>query len=350
MPNQKTLPTQAPVFQDIAQAAGLLNPIMPMSPLLRAPAALTGKLGIEIYLKAECATEGGSFKLHGALTYALNLEASVRQNGLVAYSSGNHAIGVAIAGHKLDCPVTVFVPDDVPAIKRDKLVAYGTNIMTYDRQRDDRAALAANYAVAHEMSLVPPFNHPWTISGQGVVGLEIMCQSAKDNFVPDAIMTPCGGGGLASGIALAMLGTAYPSELVVCEPHSYNDAQRLLMQGIVAGNQPSATTICDALQAPAMGTIPQSILRCYQQAGCRLRALSVSDKFVQAAITLAWREFSLALEPSGAVALATALKFRNRFQGKKLVVIASGGNVDAEKFSRYQAWGDRHLAKTLDLG
>ena len=339
-----------PVFSDIADAARLLYPLMPMSPMFKASAALTRQLGVELFIKAECCTEGGSFKLHGALTYALRLDEATRQKGLVAYSSGNHAIGVAVAACKLGCPATVFVPDDMPGIKRHKLELYGANILTYNRQDDDRAALATAYADKYALSLIPPFNHPWTISGQGVVGLEIMCQAAKHDFTPEVIFTPCGGGGLSSGIALAMLGTATPGELVICEPSTHNDAQKLLMQGVRVCNKPSSVTICDALQAPVMGSIPQDIMHRYQKSGRPLRALSVHDKFVKCAIALAWREFGLMLEPSGAVALATALKFRKRFEGKRLVVVASGGNVDPEKFQSYRAWGDRHMSRILHLG
>jgi threonine dehydratase len=342
---QPTIPTVG----DIGQAAARFANDKPMSPLLAASDRLNRLLGFDLYLKAECCTEGGSFKLHGATNFALQLDPTIRQRGLVAYSSGNHAIGVAVAAHKLDCPATVFVPTDLPEIKRHKIKLYGAKIVTFNRHTDNRAMLAEAYATERAIVLVPPFDHPWTISGQGVIGLEILCQAAKHQFNPDYVVTPCGGGGLAAGLALALQSGMNAAGLVLCEPTNYHDAQKLLMNGIRRTNPSDAVTACDALQSPALGRIPQAVLQSFQRSGRSLRALSVQDDFVRCAMALAWQEFSLALEPSGAIALATAIKFRARFQGKKMVVIASGGNTNENVFRRSLEWGKTNMTRILKL-
>ncbi len=269
-----------------------------------------------VWLKCECLQTGGAFKLRGATNRLLQLDAAERARGVVAFSSGNHAQGVAIAARRLGIATTIVMPSDAPALKIGGTRAEGAAIVFYDRRSEDRSAIAASIAAASGATVVPSFDDPHIVAGQGTVGLEIIDQLGRS---PRRIIVPCGGGGLAAGIALA----CPDAEVVIVEPAGWDDMKRSLDSGTIVAVAPDAPpTLCDALQTPIVSPITFSIL-----AARGVSAVTVSEAETQAAVRWAWREQTLVVEPGGAVALA-ALLAGNVEPAPDTVVVLSGGNID----------------------
>jgi threonine dehydratase len=281
--------------------------------------------GHKLWLKCECLQTGGAFKLRGATNRLLLLSPEERTRGVVAFSSGNHAQGVAIAANRLEIPATIVMPADAPRIKIDATRAQSAEIVFFDRARDSREAIAARIAGESGATVVPSFDDPHIVAGQGSVGIEIAEQLGE---APRRIVIPTGGGGLASGIALAC-----PEADIFCvEPEGWDDMGRSLEAGKIIPVCPNPPpTLCDALQTPRVSPITFAIL---QERGAQ--ALSVSEEDVREAMRFAWNEHQLVVEPGGSVALAALLAGKvEPIEGT--VAVVSGGNVDPELHARIVA-------------
>jgi len=311
-----------PTSDDVRAAAARLEGVAVRTPLVRIP-VLDAAAGAPVLVKLETLQRTGSFKFRGATNFIASLPDDVRPRGVVAYSSGNHAQGVAAAAADAGIPATIVMPADAPAVKRRRTEGHGARVVTYDRFSDDREAIARRIAEESGATLLPPYDHPDTIAGQGTVGLEIAEQAAAMGVAPDAVLVPAGGGGLLAGIALALDeampgATAHP-----VEPEGYDDHRRSLAAGervaITAGEVGS---ICDALLAPMPGAITFEVNRRLAGAG-----VAVTDAEALAAMRFAHDEMRVLAEPGGAVGLAAVLAGTAPGDGPWCVVL-SGGNVD----------------------
>ena len=272
--------------------------------------------GTPVWLKCECLQTGGAFKLRGATNRLLQLSDEERERGVVAFSSGNHARGVAIAARRLGIRAIIVMPSDAPQVKVDGTRAEGAEIIFYDRRNESREAIAARISKETGATVVPSFDDPAIVAGQGTAGIEIVDQLGRS---PKRIIAPCGGGGLASGIALAVP----EAEIVIVEPEGWDDMARSLEIGeIVPVPAEAPNTFCDALQTPRVSPITFGILRALDAT-----ALWVSDSEVAEAVRFAWERHGLVLEPGGAVALAALLSAKAAPLDDTVVVL-SGGNVD----------------------
>jgi threonine dehydratase len=299
--------------KDVVEAAERISGLVERTPLIESEAG-----GIRVWLKCECLQTGQAFKLRGATNRLLQLSDDERKRGVVAFSSGNHAQGVAIAAKRLGIPAVIVMPADAPKVKIEATASHGAKIVLYDRRTESREEIAAGLAEERGAVVVPSFADPAIVAGQGTAGLEILEQMPVP---PARIVIPCGGGGLASGIALA----CPDSEIVIVEPDGWDDMKRSLETGeIVPVEADAPLTLCDALQTPRVSPITFGILR---ERGAK--ALSVSDDEVKAAVRFAWREHGLIVEPGGAAALAAILSGKVQPEEATAVVL-SGGNVDPE--------------------
>jgi len=278
--------------------------------------------GMRVWLKCECLQTGGAFKLRGAANRLLQLSPEERTTGVVAFSSGNHARGVAIAARRLGIRAIIVMPADAPKVKVEGTRSEGAEIIFYDRRTESREEIAARIADETGATVVPSFDDPAIVAGQGTAGLEIVEQLGRS---PARIVIPCGGGGLASGIALAVP----EAEIVVVEPDGWDDMGRSLELGrIVPVEADAPDTFCDAIMTPRVSPITFGILEVR-----RAKAASVSDAEVEDAIRFAWQEHQLIVEPGAAVGLAALLsgKFERR---EDTVVVVSGGNIDPALHAR----------------
>ncbi|HYI42603.1 MAG TPA: threonine/serine dehydratase [Sphingomicrobium sp.] len=278
--------------------------------------------GSKVWLKCECLQTGGAFKLRGAANRLLQLTPEQRERGVVAFSSGNHAQGVAIAAKRLGIPAVIVMPADAPAIKATATRSHGAEIVFYDRRTESREAIAAALAQERRAVVVPSFDDPAIVAGQGTVGLEIFEQLGRS---PAMVVVPTGGGGLASGIALA----CEDSQIIGVEPEGWDDMRRSLEGGGIVPVEPDAPdTLCDALQTPRVSPITFSIL---QARGAKL--VAVSDDEVMEAIRYAWKQHQLVVEPGGAAGLAAVIAGKAPLLEDSVIVL-SGGNIDPELHSR----------------
>ena len=321
---------EAPVFADIEAAAERLAGWAVETPLLNLP-ALDRKLGGRILLKAETLQRTGSFKFRGAFNRISQIPKAERGAGVIAYSSGNHAQGVAAAAALLGVPATIVMPEDAPAIKVANTRGFGAEVVLYDRFTEDREALGEALAAERGATLVRPYDDPGVIAGQGTCGLEMAQQAAARGFEIDALLVCCGGGGLTAGCALAMAEVSPKTRVYTVEPAGFDDTRRSLAQGGVEGarvvNDPAARSFCDALLAPTPGELTFPINRRLLAGG-----FAVSDTEVRAAMGYAFRTLKLVVEPGGAVALAALLAGRLEARGKTVALTLSGGNVDPKTY------------------
>ena len=278
--------------------------------------------GTRVWLKCECLQEGGSFKLRGASNRLLQLTPEEQARGVVAFSSGNHARGVAIAAGRLGIRAIIVMPADAPEVKIEGTRGEGAEIVFYDRRTESREEIAARIAGESGATVVPSFDDPAIVAGQGTAGLEIIEQLGRS---PARVLIPCGGGGLASGIALAVP----EAEIVIVEPEGWDDMGRSLALGeIVPVDAGAPDTFCDAIMTPRVSPITFGILR-----ERNARALSVSDAEVADAIRFAWARHDLVVEPGAAVGLAALLAGKIP-PVEDTVVVLSGGNVDPALHAR----------------
>jgi threonine dehydratase len=303
--------------KDVLEAGTRIGGLVERTPLIESRVA-----GARIRLKCECLQTGGAFKLRGATNRLLQLTPEERERGVVAFSSGNHARGVAIAARRLGIRAVIVMPADAPQVKVEGTRGEGAEIVFYDRRTESREEIAARIAADSGATVVPSFDDPAIVAGQGTVGLEILEEMSGS---PARIVIPCGGGGLASGIALA----CPEAEIVLVEPAGWDDMGRSLEGGtIVPVAADAPPTLCDALQTPRVSPITFAILRERSAA-----AVSVSDSEVEEAIRFAWTNHGLTVEPGGAAALA-ALIAGTVAPGDGDVVILSGGNIDPALHAR----------------
>ena len=324
MSGQSKLPTLA----DIEDAARRLEPLVLRTPLVRS-GALDKACGGQVWIKAETLQRTGSFKFRGAYNRLCRLNVDERTRGVVAFSSGNHAQGVAHAAQILGMPAVIVMPTDAPEIKRQATIDYGAEVILYDRFTESREAIAAKLASERGAVVVPAFDDFHVIAGQGTVGLEAAGQFSAMGVRPNVLLCPASGGGLLAGIGLAFEAHLPGTSLYVVEPEGFTDHADSLAAGHPVARAPGPASLCDALMAPKPGDLTFAIN------GSRLAgALSVNDDQVLAAMAFAFRHLKLVIEPGGAVGLAALLSGQMDLRGRSALVIASGGNVDPETFAR----------------
>lgn len=315
-----------PTLADIEDAAARLSGLAVYTPLIESP-ALNDICGGRLLIKAEMLQRTGSFKFRGAYNRISRLDEAEREPGIIAYSSGNHGQAVAAVGNMLGISTTVVMPADAPRLKLDATRSHGAEVITYDRATETREDVTAGIMAKSGATLIPPFDDPLIIAGQGTVGLEIADQAAEMDAMPDAVLVPCSGGGLIAGTATA-IATRHPeTEIYAVEPEAFDDTARSLASGRREAVEPGGVSFCDALLVPRPGRITFAI-NAERLAG----AITVADDAVAAAMATAFRHLKLVVEPGGAVALAAVLTGRFDCRGKTVAVVCSGGNVDAETF------------------
>ncbi len=310
----------------IEDAARRLAGVASVTPLLSS-AELDAVAAGTVLLKTENLQVTGSFKIRGAYNLLSRLSREQAERGVVAWSSGNHAQGVAAAGARLGIHTAIVMPEDAPALKLENTRRLGGETILYDRYSGDREAIARKLAEERGATLVPSYDHVDIIAGQGTVGLELMRQCAEQDRVPDQVLIPCGGGGLVAGSAVAIRGLSPATAVHPVEPEGFDDTRRSLAAGKRLSNDPKARSICDALLAGTPGALTFPINRRLLGEG-----LAVSEEEVRAAVRFAFRHLKLVVEPGGAVALAAVLAGRVDTRDKLTVLVLSGGNVDPQTF------------------
>jgi threonine dehydratase len=319
---QATLPTAA----DVDAAASRLAGVALRTPLISSP-VLDAAVGARVFLKAETLQRTGSFKFRGAYNKLSTIPQERRAGGVVAYSSGNHAQGVAAAAKILGMPAVIVMPSDAPRPKRERTAALGAEVVLYDRDREDRTAIARDIAEKRGAVLVPPFDDPMVIAGQGTAGREIVEDLTALGLKPDVVVVGASGGGLIAGIALAIKARVPGAKFYSAEPEGFDDTARSFKSGKREVNARMSGTICDALMTNTPGAITFEINRRLVGEG-----ISASDAEVGRAVAFAFRELKLVVEPGGAIGLAALLAGKLDVKGKVVVGVLSGGNVDAELF------------------
>jgi threonine dehydratase len=316
---------------DIEAAAARLAGQAVETPLLESP-ALNAHLGGRVLIKAETLQRVGAFKFRGAYNRLSQLAPALRQAGVAAFSSGNHAQGVALAARLLDMPSVIVMPADAPAVKIEATRGYGAEIRFYDRQKDSREAITAAIAAERGAVVVPAFDDAMIIAGQGTVGLEICRQAAAIGAELGMLLGPVGGGGLMGGVGVAVKALSPGTAIWGVEPEGYDDTRRSLAAGERTGAPPAPRSLCDALEAPMPGVLAFPLL-----AANLAGALTVTDAEVARAMRFAFATLKLVVEPGGAVGLAALLAGKAPLEGRTCAVILSGGNVDPDLFSRVLA-------------
>ncbi len=317
-----------PTAADVEAAARVLAPVAVRTPLLTSP-ALDALTGGRVFLKPEVLQRTGSFKFRGAFNKLSSIAQAARPAGVVAFSSGNHAQGVAAAAQILGMPATIVMPKDAPVSKIERTRGYGAEVVLYDRDKEDRDAIARDLARQRGATVVPPFDDPWVIAGQGTVGREIAEDLAARGLAPDIVSAPASGGGLMAGIALAIRAKFADAALVTVEPDGFDDHARSFAAGHREPHRAIGRTICDALMASIPGELTFAINN-----GLGAHGVTTTDAEVSAAVAFAFRELKLVVEPGGAVALAALLAGRIDARGKTVAIVLSGGNVDADLYAR----------------
>jgi threonine dehydratase len=316
-----------PTYADIEAAAARLGRLAVRTPLIEAP-VLNERVGGRVLLKAENLQRVGAFKFRGAYNAISQIDRDAYPGGVVACSSGNHAQGVACAASLLDLPAVIVMPRDAPETKRRRTAGYGAEIVLYDRDTEDRQAIAERIAQDRGMAFVHPYDDPRVIAGQGTVGRELMQQAAAVGATPDAVLVCCSGGGLTAGVSIAVKAVRPSTRIHTVEPAGFDDFARSLAAGETMANATTSGSICDALMSPTPGERTFAIGRRNFSAG-----LAVTDDEVRAAMRFAFAELKLVLEPGGAVALAAVLSGKITAKDHTTVCVLSGGNVEPSFFA-----------------
>jgi threonine dehydratase len=295
------------------------------TPLLNAP-LLDRVIGRRIFVKAECLQVTGSFKARGGWAAVSALAPVALKRGVIAFSSGNHAQGVAYAAARHAAPCVILMPSDAPEVKIANTRAYGADVILYNRATEDRDAIGARLAADRGLTLIRPYDDPQVIAGQGTVGLELADQAAEAGITEAPVLVCCGGGGLSSGIALALAAHAPGLTVRTAEPQGFDDMARSLASGQRQQNAPSTGSICDAILTPSPGELTLPILARLAGPG----AVVTDDQALQA-MALAFTHLRIVLEPGGAAALAAALFTPDL--PKTVIAVATGGNVEPDLFA-----------------
>ena len=298
------------------------------TPMLYSP-FLDDIAGRQVFLKAECLQHTGSFKFRGAWSALSGMEASNRAKGVIAFSSGNHAQGVALAAKMHGTSAVIIMPEDAPRVKIENTKALGAEVVLYDRANEDRDEIGDRLSAERGLTLVKPFDDPFVIAGQGTCGLEIAEQAAEDGIEEAEVITCCGGGGLTAGIAMALDAEAPNFKVRTAEPIGFDDVARSLRAGAIQRNNALTGSICDAIITPQPGNLTFPVMQRLCGAG-----FAVSEHEVLRAMALAFERLRIVIEPGGAVALAAALFHGDELASGTAIVTASGGNVDKAVFER----------------
>ena len=326
--------TDAPGFQDVLDAREELREVAYRTPLLRSD-DIDRELGRPVWFKPECLQRTGSFKVRGAWNRCQHIPASELARGLVAYSSGNHAQGVASAAQRLGIPATIVMPADAPVAKRSATKSYGAKVVLYDRTSESREAIGEELQSRTGATLIKPFDDAWVIAGQATATLEAVEDAAALGVQFEAMLCPASGGGLLAGAAIVLAELSKQTSLYVAEPQGHDDHLRSMEQGAVVENPPGFRSVADALLAPQPGNLTFPITRRHVRAG-----IAVSDTDILRAMYAAFRCLKVVVEPGGAVALAALRSHSPSLPGDgPVLVMLSGGNVDAALFSEALATG-----------
>ena len=312
----------------IHAAAARLEGQSRKTPLLSSP-FLDEIAGRKILIKPECLQHTGSFKYRGGYSAISALNKDQCKAGVIAYSSGNHAQGVALAARQHDIPAVIIMPNDAPAIKIANTKALGGRVIGYDRTRENREDIGVKLSNEHGLTLIKPYDEPQVIAGQGTTGLEIAEQAAMLGVSKAQVLVCCGGGGLTSGIALALAEHAPEMLVHTAEPENFDDTARSLLSGERVVNASSSGGMCDAILTPTPGEITFPIMKSHCPSG-----FVVSDEQVLMTMALAYQRLKIVIEPGGAVALAAALFCKDTLETDTVIAVASGGNVDHKIFQR----------------
>ncbi|MET3527050.1 threonine ammonia-lyase [Phenylobacterium koreense] len=316
-------------FSDIEAAAGRLAGHAARTPLIESP-ALNDRLGRRVLIKPETLQRVGAFKFRGAYNRLSQLSAEEAKGGVVAFSSGNHAQGVALAARLLGMPALIVMPADAPAVKVEATRGYGAEIKLYDRLTEDREVIAAQIAAERGAVIVPAFDDPHVIAGQGTVGLEIVAQARELGATLSTLIAPVGGGGLMAGTSLAVKTLSPQTAVVGVEPEGFDDTLRSLQKGERIVTKPATRSLCDALESPAPGLLTFPIL---QKTMADIAV--VTDAEVAEAMRYAFSTLKLVVEPGGSVGLAALLAGKVKDYGEgTTALVFSGGNVDSELFAK----------------
>lgn len=316
-----------PTYDDVLAAAERLGALAVRTPLIEHP-VLNDRTAGRVLLKLETLQRVGSFKFRGAYNAISQLDKTRFPGGVVACSSGNHAQGVAAAAMICGMDALIVMPRDAPELKIARTKRYGAEVVSYDRETEDRDAIARSLCDERNAAFIPPFDHPAVIAGQGTVGLELMQQAGSLNATPDAVLAPCSGGGLVTGVALAVKHANPAAEVYAAEPEGFDDLARSLVSGHRERNEKMSGSICDALLSPSPGEITFAIAK-EKLAG----SVAVSDDEVRAAVRFAFEELKLVVEPGGAAALAAVLSGKIPAFGRTVACVLSGGNIDPSLFA-----------------
>jgi len=311
---------------DVEAAAQRIAGFAVRTPLLEF-APLSEQVGARVLIKPECLQRTGSFKFRGAFNKLSQLDGQQRQAGVVAWSSGNHAQGVAAAAQLLGIHAAIVMPEDAPQIKIDNTRGYGAEVVLYDRHSASREEIGRQLAADRDAVVVPSYDDVDIIAGQGTAGLEMVEQARDLGCEVDRVLVCCSGGGLTAGIATAFHAKSPNTKVHTVEPEGFDDYARSLKLGQPVSIDGASETICDALRVPEPGEITFAI-----NSVCCSDGLVVSDQEALAAIRYAFRQLNLVVEPGGAVALAALLAGKAEFQGQTVAVVLSGGNVDSKLF------------------
>lgn len=315
-------------FEMIEAAQTRLAGRVRKTPLLTSP-FLDDIAGRKVFVKTECLQHTGSFKFRGGWSAISALSDSEKAKGVFAFSSGNHAQGVAFAAREHGVAATILMPADAPKLKMENTRALGAQVITYDRATEDRDEIGQRLARDRGLTLIKPFDEPQVIAGQGTTGLEIADQAAKAGINAADVLVCCGGGGLTSGIALALENRAPNLRARPVEPAGFDDVARSLESGKIETNAATTGSICDAIITPAPGGLTFPIMQRLCGPG-----IVVSDEDCLRAMAAAFTRLKLVLEPGGAIALAAALYYGDQLSTDSVIAVASGGNVDAGTFAQ----------------
>ena len=325
---------QAPLaisYADIEAARARIKGQAVVTPLLSSP-DLDKRTGGRVFVKAEPLQRTGSFKFRGALNRIAQFTAEEKKRGVAAFSSGNHAQAVAYAAQMAGIKAAIIMPEDAPQLKINNTRSYGAEVILYNRYTQSREELGDALARERGMVLVPPYDDPHVMAGQGTIGAEIVEQLAALGLTPDVFLCCCGGGGLMAGTSTALRALSPSTDIYSVEPVNFDDTRRSLEAGVQIANEPGHSTICDAIMGPTPGVLTFPINKAQLTGG-----LSVSDAEAAAAVEYAGRVLKVTAEPGGAVALAAVLAGKLAFKGKVVAVVLSGGNIEPALHARIMA-------------
>lgn len=312
-------------FDDVCQAAERIAPFAVHTPILTSP-ALDAVMGCRVYMKLENQQRIGAFKFRGAYNAMAQVDRVAFPGGVVACSSGNHAQGVAEAARILGMSALIIMPNDAPRVKVEGVLRAGGEIVAYDRETDDRNAMATAFATERKAAFIPPYDHVHVMAGQGTAALELVTDLAAQDVTLDALLVPASGGGLISGCATALEALSPQTQLISVEPEGFDDLARSLKQGSRVTNSRTGGSVCDALLSPTPGALTFPICAARLSHG-----VSVSDDAALAAMVFAFRTLKIVTEPGGSIALAALLSGAYAPDADRAIgLIISGGNVDPE--------------------